>query len=71
MEALMQQHSNIETAMNDLCKRARFDICGTRKEEMLQEFGPRLDTAINRQEAMGRQANWKRVNFDEYGMENA
>jgi hypothetical protein len=72
MEALMQQHLNIETTMNDLCKKlARFDI-RTRKAELLQEFATRLDTAVDRQEAMGRHANWKRVVFDEDGnMENA
>jgi hypothetical protein len=68
IEALMQQHSDVEISMNDLCKKlARFDICGTRKAAILQKFATRLDTAINRQEAMGRHANWKRVDFDEDG----
>jgi hypothetical protein len=64
MEVVMQQHSNIETAMNGLCTVLAF-VPGRQNYFRSLQFATRLNNAINRQEAMGRHANWKQVDFDE------
>ena len=64
-EALLQQHPQVEKAVNDLCKMlAHFEIDSeSRKSEVHQTFVSKLEDAINNQRRMGTKANWKKVEY--------
>ena len=64
VDAMLQQHVNIEIEMNTLCRKlACFSLDKSAKVLILTEIAKRLDLAIGRQHAKGHRANWKRVEY--------
>lgn len=65
-EALFEQHTDVDAALEDLCRKlAKFDLYPERREELNAKISQRLAEAVARQVNLGSAATWKRVVFQE------
>jgi hypothetical protein len=61
-EALLDQHTDVDAALEDLCRKlAKFDLYPERREQLNAKIAERLAGAISRQLNLGSGATWKRV----------
>ena len=64
IEATLQQHTDINQALNKVCKLlARCNLNGT-EEALQRKFLEKMRTAYGQQVALGNKATWFEVNYD-------
>jgi hypothetical protein len=62
-EAIMQQHPKIDQMMNKLCRQLAKCEMSTSDTLIQMAFGTKLKAAVEKQVALGADAEWKRVHF--------
>jgi hypothetical protein len=63
-EALLDQHTYVDAALEDLCRRlAKLDLYPERREQLSAKIAQRLAGAIARRLNLGSGTTWKRVIF--------
>lgn len=71
VDAVLQQHSDIDQALNKACKMlAKCAVNGAHQDALLKMFLKKLNAAAGQQQSEGQKATWFSVDYDEHDENN-